>query len=85
MKECIFYTGDIKNNCKIILNIFGMNTNCQDNKNCPYKQNQILKYCLLDIYNYKLSKRDINKRIEQCFGTIQELQKLVKKKLKIIK
>lgn len=40
---------------------------------------------LIRFYNYKMSKRDINKRIEETFSKIQELQKLVKKKLRVVK
>ena len=58
---------------------------CYKVDNCYFKQNKILKEYLLDVYNYKMSKRDINKHIEKCFGEIQELQKLVKKKLRIVK
>jgi len=85
MEECPHFTGEMRYNCNIILTRLGTNSNCQDNKNCPFKQNKLFKECLLDVYNYKMSKRDINKRIEETFSKIQELQKLVKKKLKIIK
>lgn len=49
------------------------------------KEITILKECLLDIYNYKMSKRDINKRIEKCFSETLELRKLVNEKMRIVK
>ena len=84
-KECNFYTGDMICNCTKYLTCFGTNSTCQENKGCPYKEAAIYKECLLDIYNFKLSKRDINKRIENCFTELQQLRSLVKKKLKIVK
>ena len=83
--ECVYHTGDMRCNCVYIPTIFGTNSDCEKHKNCPYKENIIFKNCLLDIYNYKMSKRDINKIIEKCFGDIKQLRLLVKKKIKIVK
>lgn len=58
---------------------------CRECPSCYYKQSVLFRDCLLDIYNYKLSKHDIAKKIEECFSKFQELQKLVKKKLRIVK
>lgn len=83
--KCKFHTGEIACNCTNVLTTFGTNSTCTDNKDCPYKESIIYSECLLDIYNYKMSKRDINKRIENCFGSIGKLRRLVNKKLKIVK
>ena len=83
--DCFFNTGDMRCNCSHYLTIFGTNTDCGTHKNCIYKEASIFKHCLIEIYNLKMSKRDINKTIEKCFGEIQQLRLLVKKKIKIVK